>query len=99
MNKDNQKIIEDICPLYKEYGTCEQCNAALDIDEDDAPCYWECMANCIVRNNYRKASEVAKEIGDEIAKHLMKVTAIPNYVAIEASTLISIFAKYKEGKE
>ena len=55
MNKEKQKIISDICPFYKEYGTCEQCNKALDIDGE--PCYWECMANAIIANDYRKQSE------------------------------------------
>ena len=64
MSRDKQKIISDICPFYKEYGTCEQCNTALDID--DEPCYWGCMANAIVNNGYRKASDVAEEIFGEI---------------------------------
>lgn len=55
MDKQKKKIISDICPFYKEYGTCEQCNTALAID--DEPCYWECIANVILRNNYRKQIE------------------------------------------
>ena len=55
MSGEKIKIISDICPLYKEYGTCEQCNAELDID--DEPCYWECMAKDIIRNGYRKQGE------------------------------------------
>lgn len=55
MSREKQKIISDICPFYKEYGTCEQCNKDLDID--DAPCYFECMANAIINNNYVKQSE------------------------------------------
>ena len=64
--EEKKKIISDICPFYKEYGTCEQCNTELDID--DAPCYWECIANAIVNNGYRKSSEVAEEIFGEIEK-------------------------------
>lgn len=55
MNKEKQKIISDICPFYKEYGSCEQCNTSLDIG--DGPCYFECMANAIIANDYRKQSE------------------------------------------
>lgn len=55
MNEQKQKIISDICPFYKEYGTCEQCNKSLVID--DEPCYWECMADAIINNNYVKQSE------------------------------------------
>lgn len=54
MSEEKQKIISDICPFYKEYGTCDQCNSALDID--DEPCYFECMANAIINNGYRKQS-------------------------------------------
>ena len=77
--EEKKKIISDICPFYKEYGTCEQCNTELDID--DEPCYWECMANCIIRNNYRKASEVAEEIFAEIEKLLEEnqFTLLPPY--------------------
>ncbi len=55
MNEEKRKIISDICPFYKEYGSCEQCNTELEID--DPPCYFECMANAIINNNYRKQSE------------------------------------------
>ena len=62
MSRDKQieEIVKDICPFYKEYGTCEECNTELYID--DEPCYWECIAKCIVRNGYRKAEDVAREI-------------------------------------
>ena len=52
MNKEKEKIISDICPFYREYGSCDRCNTAYDID--DPPCYFECMANAIIENNYRK---------------------------------------------
>ena len=71
MNKHNEeimKVIRDICPFYKEYGTCEQCNKDLDIY--DEPCYWECMANAIINNGYRKASDVAREIFEEIEQNV-----------------------------
>ena len=55
MKDEKRKIISDICPLYKEYGTCEQCNTELDIDGE--PCYFECMANHIIRCGYSKQSE------------------------------------------
>lgn len=55
MSGEKQKIISDICPFYKEYGSCERCNTTFDID--DPPCYFECMANAIINNGYRKQSE------------------------------------------
>ena len=64
MKDEKRKIISDICPFYKEYGTCEQCNTELDIDGE--PCYFECMANAIINNGYSKQSE-----GEWIAKETM----------------------------
>ena len=52
MTRYEKDIIKDLCPFWKEYGSCKQCNEELDVD--DEPCYWECMANAIIRNGYRK---------------------------------------------
>jgi hypothetical protein len=77
MNKEKQieemakKVISDICPFYKEYGTCKQCNTKLDIG--DEPCYWEYMAKAIVRYGYRKASEVALEAIDKFQSDIMRI--------------------------
>ena len=49
------EIIADICPFYKEYGSCERCNA--ELDTSDEPCYYECIANAIINNGYRKQRE------------------------------------------
>ena len=62
MTKEKQKIISDICPFYKEYGSCEQCNTATDID--DPPCYYECMANAIIANGYRKRKDLYQILPD-----------------------------------
>ena len=59
MNKEKQKIIADICPFYREYGSCDRCNTAFDID--DPPCYFEYMANAIIDNNYRKVEWISVE--------------------------------------
>lgn len=77
MNKEKQieeikKVISDICPFYKEYNSCEQCNDIADID--DEPCYWECMAKGIVRYGYRKASEVIDEFAERLLKNILKYT-------------------------
>lgn len=63
MIDERTKIISDICPFYKEYGTCEQCNTDLDID--DEPCFYGCMANEILMNGYRTQSDIASEIIEE----------------------------------
>ena len=70
MSKEKQieekaKVITDICPFHKDYGSCERCNTALDTDE---PCYYDLIANLIIRNNYRKQSE-GEWIKDEKSKY------------------------------
>ena len=60
MNEEMRKIISDICPFYKEYGSCEQCNT--ELDTDDEPCYYKCMANVIINNGYCKASDIFAEV-------------------------------------
>jgi hypothetical protein len=55
-----EAMAKDICPLYKEYGSCEKCDAEIDID--DAPCIYKCMAKLFIENNYCKASEIFEEI-------------------------------------
>ena len=66
MSRDKQikDIVKDICPFYKKYGTCEECDSEIDIE--DEPCYWVGVAECIALNDYRKTSEVAREIFEEI---------------------------------
>lgn len=56
MSREKQKIISDICPHHKDYGSCEKCRED-DIFLDNEPCYYECMANEIIKNNYVKQSE------------------------------------------
>ena len=63
-NKQIEEIVKDFCPLYQEYGSCKRCNNDLDID--DEPCYYGYVANIIIDYGYRKASEVAREIFEEI---------------------------------
>ena len=65
-NRDKQieGIVKDFCPLYQEYGSCKRCNKDLDID--DEPCYYGCVANLIIDYDYRKSTELAEEIFAEI---------------------------------
>jgi hypothetical protein len=73
MSRDKQieEIVKDFCPLYQEYGSCKRCNKDLDID--DEPCYYGCVANIIIDYDYHKASEVAEEIFVETHNMLVKV--------------------------
>lgn len=52
MQEQIKKIISDICPFYKEYGSCEKCDEEMSIE--DEPCYWACVAKVICQNDYRK---------------------------------------------
>lgn len=62
--KQIEEIVKDFCPLYQEYGSCKRCNKDLDIDEE--PYYYGCVANLIIDYGYRKSTEVAEEIFGEI---------------------------------
>ena len=71
--KQVEEIVKDFCPLYQEYGSCKQCNKDLDID--DEPCYYGCVANLIIDYGYRKSTDVAEEIFAEIEKKILANTS------------------------
>ena len=52
------------------------------------------VAEVLFNAGYRKDSEIAREIGDEISKNLMLVKPYPEYVAIKATVLIDILNKH-----
>ena len=76
MSKEKQikELVKDFCPLHQEFGSCEQCNQTLDIDNE--PCYYGCVANIIVNNNYRKAADVAKEIAKQFRVEMRSLIEI-----------------------
>ena len=51
MDKQIEEIKKEICPFYKDYDTCEECN---DETYDEEPCYFEFVAKLIVKYGYRK---------------------------------------------
>ena len=59
-NKQIEKIARDVCPLIEEYGSCEACDAELDIEDD--PCLYKCMSKLFASKGYCKASEIAEEL-------------------------------------
>jgi hypothetical protein len=67
-NQDKQieEMAQAVCELYKEFGSCEACDAELDIDGE--PCIHECFAKAFYNAGYRKASDVAREIFDEVGE-------------------------------
>ena len=69
--KQVEEIVKDFCPLYQEYGSCKQCNKDLDID--DEPCYYGCVANLIIDYGYRKSTDVAEEIFAQIISSIGKI--------------------------
>ena len=72
MSRDKQieEMAQDVCELYKDFGSCEACDAELDIDGE--PCIHECFAKAFYNAGYRKASEVAEEIFGEIEQLYME---------------------------
>lgn len=59
MENQIEKMAVDICPLYEEYGSCKKCDDELDID--DEPCLYKCMAKLCIKKGYRKQSEEGAE--------------------------------------
>lgn len=67
MNIDNQivyKMIEDICPFYKD-GMC-YANLPLKPFECRHNCGYAIIGTVVYRKGYRRTSEVAREIFEEI---------------------------------
>lgn len=57
--KQVEEMAKDLCPLYKEYKTCNTCDAVIDIG--DEPCVYKVMAEMILAKGYRKASDIINE--------------------------------------
>ena len=70
---DREKQIEEMaiemCHLSGECKTCQICNERYHGDDD--LCYFQCVAKEIINYSYRKQSDVAKEIFDEIERILL----------------------------
>ena len=64
MEKQIEEMAKDLCHLSKEYGECSTCDAVIDIG--DKPCVYRCVAEMILDNGYRKASDVVMEIFADI---------------------------------
>ena len=81
MSRDKQieGIVKDFCPLYQEYGSCKRCNKDLNIDEE--PCYYGCVANLIIDYDYHKSSEVAEEIFEEFRTQMREKVTVNECMA------------------
>ncbi len=94
MNRDKhiEEMAKDVCPLIEEYETCEKCDAKLDIG--DEPCLYKCMAKAFYNAGYRKASDVAREIFEEI-KSIWK----EGHGFIDCEDLFKLKKKYTESEK
>ena len=65
MNQDKQieEMARDICEHYNRYGTCYLDNKPCDLKCDEYT-----NAEYLYKKGYRKASDVAREIADELMK-------------------------------
>lgn len=70
-NKQINKIARGMCHLSAECKTCKECNEKYHGEEGEL-CYFQHIAKEIISHDYRKASEVAQEIFEEIEKILDK---------------------------
>ena len=70
--KQIEEMAREMCHLSKECKTCQICNERYNggDDDDDELCYFQCVAKEIINHSYRKQSDVAKEIFDEIERIL-----------------------------
>ena len=94
-DKQIEEIVKDFCPLYQEYGSCKRCDKDLNIDGE--PCYYGCVANLIIDYDYRKASEVAEEIFEEIEQLYMEEHEGCE-VIMSRYEFARLKKKYKEGE-
>ena len=72
MSRDRQidEITKDICPYHNEYGTCEKCKK--DFEDVGDPCYFSGIANIIIKNGYRKQSDVIDEFVERLKEAPVK---------------------------
>lgn len=67
--KQIEEIAREMCHLSRECKTCQICNERYNGgDDDDELCYFQCVAKEIINHSYRKQSDVAKEIFEELEK-------------------------------
>lgn len=94
MEKQIEEMARDICPYKDEYIDCKQCDTELDIGE--YPCCYKGFAKQMYEKDYRKASDVAREIFAEIEENMTDIK-------MEFATMRAIgkrhFAKIKEKYE
>lgn len=64
MNDKIKTVAADVCPLFKEYGSCDKCDEEIYID--DNTCVYQSMAKLFLEKDYRKSSDVALEAIDHI---------------------------------
>ena len=69
MTKEKQieEMAREMCHLSWECKTCQICNERYNGDDDEL-CYFQCVAKEIINHSYRKQSEVACEIFEELEK-------------------------------
>ena len=94
MDEQIKKIISDICPFHKEYGSCVECDAEMDIG--DEPCYWACVAKVINQNDYRKQSDVIDEFAERLKNY--DITKLEKSVQI-SEIIDEVATKMKGGAE
>lgn len=80
MDEKIEQMAKEVCPLYPDYESCEQCDAELDID--DEPCVHKCFAKAFYNAGYRKASDVAKEIFDWLENSFVNLNFVSGNVEL-----------------
>ena len=96
--KQIEKMAKAVCELYKDFGSCEACDAELDIDGE--PCIHECFAKAFYNAGYRKASDVAEEIFAEIERSIFRLeTPYQTLYCIDDGFIAELKKKYTDVAE
>ena len=91
----NKKLLEETQKFVAEN---HKYNYATDFEKAHPKSNSELIAEYLIKKGYCKASDITKLIFDDIAKKLMQLKPIPEYVAIKSTDLIEIYDKYRENK-
>ena len=101
--KKIEEMARSICPLANEYESCKECDDEIATEDT---CIHKKIACAIINNGYRKASEVAREIFEEISKASIGwgcyciTTSKAGFLTSDVNrTLAELKKKYTEGEE
>ena len=70
MNKQIEEMAREMCHLCAECETCQDCDKKYPTD--DGLCYFQGIAREIINHGYRKASDVARNIFEDVKQLIIQ---------------------------